>query len=152
MLITERNPMARRLKAALLTLAILAASGGAGVSKAKDLARGEDLFRTRCTACHAIGREPAGAPDRRTIGPNLLNVSQRRDRAWLERWLREPDQVLAEQDPQAMAMLAQFEGVRMPNLGLGEAEVRALLAFIDAESRRKARHHSPGGLIQDVSQ
>jgi mono/diheme cytochrome c family protein len=123
----------------------------ADAPRVRNLSQGEELFRTRCSACHSIGRESAGAPGQQTIGPNLVDVSLRRERKWLERWLREPDQVLAEKDPQALAMLSQFENVRMPNLHLDEDEVRALLDFIDGESRRHAQHHAPGSLVQEVS-
>jgi protein SCO1/2 len=44
--------------------------------------------------------------------------------------------MLAEKDPVAMAMLPQFRNLAMPNLKLSEANVAALMAFIDAESRK----------------
>jgi len=87
------------------------------------------LFRTRCATCHTIGGGDG-------LGPDLLMVSSRRSPEWLARFIREPDRMLAEKDPVAMAMLPQFRNLAMPNLKLSEANVAALMAFIDAESRK----------------
>lgn len=101
------------------------------------LDQGEDLFRRRCQACHTVG-----AGD--TVGPDLLGVLGRRDRAWLERWLREPDRMLAEKDPIATALLAEFNNVAMPNLQLSDDEIKSLLRYLGeqggpVEGRRAAR-------------
>ena len=52
---------------------------------------GESIFRTRCSACHAFGKEG--------VGPDLQAVTQRRDPVWLARWLKEPGKMLDEKDP-----------------------------------------------------
>ncbi|CDF82027.1 SCO1/SenC/PrrC protein, involved in biogenesis of respiratory and photosynthetic system [Pseudomonas knackmussii B13] len=90
---------------------------------------GEQLFRTRCSACHSLGADANAL--RQAIGPDLAGVTQRRERAWLSRWLREPDRMLAEQDPIASALYQQFNQVAMPNMGLGETDVEALLTYLD---------------------
>jgi len=38
----------------------------------------------------------------------------RRDRAWLLRYVAEPDRVLSEGDPIAAALFAEYKAVRMP--------------------------------------
>lgn len=90
---------------------------------------GEDLFRRRCQVCHTVG-----AGD--TVGPDLLGVTDRRDRAWLVRWLKEPDRMLAEGDPVATALYAKYQELPMPNLRLGDADALALIGYLEAESRR----------------
>lgn len=87
------------------------------------------LFRTRCATCHTIGGGDG-------LGPDLLMVSSRRTSEWLARFIREPDRVLAEDDPAARQMLASFRNLAMPNLQLSEKHVAELMAFIDVESRR----------------
>lgn len=64
---------------------------------------GEDLFRRRCQVCHTVGAGDA-------VGPDLLGMVAKRDRAWLVRWLKVPDQMLAEKDPIAMALYAKYKG------------------------------------------
>jgi mono/diheme cytochrome c family protein len=104
----------------------------------RDMSRGERLFRTRCSACHVIGRADEVPPHQsgRLLGPDLLNVTERRDPEWLARWLREPDRMLAEEDPLAMELYAKHGRVSMPNMALGEDDVHALLEFLEIESRR----------------
>jgi hypothetical protein len=69
-------------------------------------------------------------------GPNLLGVTERRERAWLARWLAEPDAMLAEQDPLALQLYAANRNLPMPNMRLNALEVGALLEYMDDESRR----------------
>jgi protein SCO1/2 len=101
----------------------------------RNMSRGEDLFRTRCSACHAIGSEGAGAA---RPGPDLLGVTGRRDDAWLRRWIAEPDKVLAEGDPLALELLEQWGRVPMPNLRLDAESVDEIVRYLAEESERQA--------------
>lgn len=102
----------------------------------RQISTGEDLFRTRCAACHTIGQGDVMELAERRIGPDLYNVGEKRDRAWLERWLAEPDVMLAEKDPLATALYLQWNEIPMPNLRLTESDVTRILGYIDQESRR----------------
>lgn len=93
-----------------------------------DFDAGQYLFQSRCSACHSIGEGDK-------IGPDLRNVSARRDHAWLARYVRVPDEVLAAGDPTATALYKKYKEVRMPNLRLAPDEVRAVLSYIDARSK-----------------
>jgi len=101
----------------------------------RNMSRGEDLFRTRCSACHAIGSEGAGAA---RPGPDLLGVTERRDDAWLRRWIAEPDKVLAEGDPLALELLEQWGRVPMPNLRLDAGDVDEIVRYLADEAVRQA--------------
>jgi protein SCO1/2 len=107
----------------------------------RNISKGESLFRTRCSACHTIGAEDVGEEGKRPIGPDLLNVTRKRDRAWLTRWMAEPDKMLAEKDPLAMSMLAEYNNLPMPNLRLNEMEIQSLFLYIEEESHRAEHHH-----------
>lgn len=108
----------------------------ANAPKLRDLSRGESLFRTRCAACHSIGQGDKLHSESGDIGPDLLGVMRRRDRAWLERFLAEPDKMIEEKDPVALSLLAQYNNIPMPNLQLGEVEISALLKYIEEETAR----------------
>jgi len=95
---------------------------------------GAYLFDTKCAACHTFG-------DRNGIGPDLAGVTRARDRAWLERFIKTPDQVLAENDPIATALFAEYNQVVMPNLRLGDGDVAALLKYIEAQSAQRGSRH-----------
>jgi len=90
---------------------------------------GEDLFNTRCTACHTIGRGDK-------LGPDLLGVVSKRDRQWLIRWLKEPDVMLKEKDPLATALFTQYNNVPMPNVKLAQKQILDLIEYMQAETRR----------------
>ena len=84
---------------------------------------GEALFTEKgCNACHTVGGGDL-------VGPDLAGVTERRTEEWLTNWLTAPDQMLAS-DPDAQAMLAQYNNVPMPNLGLKPDEVAALIAYL----------------------
>lgn len=85
---------------------------------------GKVLFQEKCTACHTIGQGDL-------VGPDLKGVTVRRDREWLVRWLRAPDRMLTEGDPIATALLRQYKNLPMPNQGLTEEQVAALMAFLE---------------------
>jgi protein SCO1/2 len=102
----------------------------------RQISTGEDLYRTRCAACHTIGHGDVREPAERRIGPDLFNVGELRDRGWLERWLAEPDAMLEEGDPLALALYAEYDEIPMPNLRLTDSDVDKLLGYIDQESRR----------------
>jgi cytochrome oxidase Cu insertion factor (SCO1/SenC/PrrC family) len=95
---------------------------------------GEQLYRHRCQTCHSIDGNRVTA--RMRIGPDLENVSKRRDPVWLRRWIKEPDVMLAEKDPVAVAMYSQYNKIAMPNLKLDPKDIENVLRFIDEESSR----------------
>jgi len=86
------------------------------------------LFQSRCSACHTIGKGDA-------VGPDLAGVTTRRDRDWLVRYLRAPEQMLAAQDATAVALLAKYKNVPMPNLHLSDGEIAIVLAYLEAQGR-----------------
>lgn len=87
--------------------------------------RGKAIFQEKCTACHTIGGG-------KLVGPDLQGVTARRDRAWLARWIKEPDKMLGEEDPIATSLLQEFNNVPMPNLGLTDEEAVAILDYLES--------------------
>jgi protein SCO1/2 len=98
---------------------------------------GEELFRTRCASCHSLGPQDGQGIGMRSIGPDLIGVTRQRDPAWLSRWIREPDRMLAEGDPIATALFERFEKIPMPNLRLDESSAQAVIDFLTQETERQ---------------
>lgn len=100
---------------------------------------GKRLFQSRCSACHSLGRGDA-------VGPDLAGVSARRERAWLTRYIQEPDAMLKAGDPVASTLFVKYRKVRMPNLKLGASEVDAIVAYLAtptvASAGKAHQHHS----------
>lgn len=86
---------------------------------------GERIFQQKCAGCHTVGKGDL-------LGPDLAGVTGRRDRAWLRRWIAEPDKVLAAGDPIATDLLKKYNNIPMPNLGLSESEGASLIAYLEA--------------------
>jgi len=89
------------------------------------LDKGEYFFQSQCSVCHTVGQGDK-------MGPDLLGVTARRDRAWLTRYIMSPDKLLAEGDPIAIALFEKYQYARMPNLRLSSDEVAAVLSYVDA--------------------
>ncbi len=124
----------------------------ANAPKLRKLLDGENLFRTRCISCHSIDGDSEG-----DIGPDLLGVTEKRDRQWLIRWLKEPDVMLANKDPLAMQLFEQYNRVPMPNMGLTQVDVMDLLKFMSAsnelaqqESQKRDSEPAPDTFDNDV--
>lgn len=125
---TRRNGF----RVVLILLLLLALGLGMGVSQAlaappdQSAEDGQALFQGKCTACHTIGQGDM-------LGPDLKGVTTRRDADWLARFMAAPDQVMASGDPIAAELLSKYK-IAMPNLGLTETEVAALIAFLGIQA------------------
>jgi mono/diheme cytochrome c family protein len=117
----------------LVAFSICAASAAQPAQTAAD---GEAIFQGQCAGCHTIGGG-------RLVGPDLKGITQQRDRAWLARFIAEPDQVLAEGDPIATALLQEFNDIAMPNLGLSPAQAAAVIAYLEAQGGASGAQPSP---------
>ena len=91
---------------------------------------GQYAFAYHCAACHTIG---GGTK----IGPDLAGVTSRRDRDWLQHFIRAPDAMNAAGDPIAVALRNEYREARMPNLDLSEGDTAAVIDYIAAQSSLK---------------
>jgi protein SCO1/2 len=87
----------------------------------------QHLFQSRCGVCHTIGQGDK-------VGPDLRDVTSRRDRGWLARYIQAPDELLAAGDPVATSLYRKYKEVRMPNLHLSSADVAGLIAYLQAQA------------------
>ena len=90
---------------------------------------GQVLFKKMCAPCHTIG----GGDH---VGPDLRGVADRRDRAWLIDFIRNPAKMLARKDPDAVALAARFPRVRMPLMGLVENDAADVIAYLRDQTSR----------------
>lgn len=85
--------------------------------------KGQYLFVRQCAPCHTIG-----GGDK--IGPDLLGVTNVRQRDWLVQKLLKPDEMLADKDPITMALNEKYKGVKMPKLRLSDEEINILIGYM----------------------
>jgi protein SCO1/2 len=90
--------------------------------------RGQYTFANHCAACHTIGRGDH-------IGPDLHGVTASRDRAWLSRFIVEPDKMRAEGDAIALSLREKYKQARMPNLNLNTQDAAAIIGYLEERTR-----------------
>jgi protein SCO1 len=103
------------------------------------------MFAKACAGCHSIGRG-----DR--VGPDLAGVAERRQTEWLMRFIANPDSLRRQKDPIALALMHKYPTVRMPAMGISEAEALELLAYIQAQKPKKPAPLSVEALVALTTQ
>lgn len=81
---------------------------------------GKQIFTQKCTACHNIGKK--------LVGPDLTGVVEKRRPEWIMNMIMNPIEMLSK-DPEAKALLAEFNNLPMTNQNVPEDEARALLEY-----------------------
>ena len=84
------------------------------------VAKGQEIFETKCTACHKV--------DKKFIGPSPRDILSRRNPAWVMNMILAPGKMVQE-DPIAKKLLMDFNGSPMANQNLTEEEARAVLEY-----------------------
>ena len=82
-------------------------------------AKGKELFKANCTACHKIKKK--------YIGPALKGVTKRRSSEWIMNMILNPDEMLAN-DPVAKALITKYNAPMAKQI-LTEEEVRSILEY-----------------------
>ena len=108
----------------VVVAAFVSVSLSAAASPASD---GKVLFEKDCTSCHSIG---GGVK----VGPDLKGVTSSVGAAWVQAFIAGPDKVIASGDARATALVKQFNGIKMPNMGLSSTQVASIVAYLDSQS------------------
>jgi cytochrome c2 len=112
------------LRAAFIVVLVarIAAPGAAHA----DAAEAKRIFTTRCTACHTFGKGVK-------VGPDLKGVAERRQRAWIIKFVQSSSTVIASGDKTATDLLAQFNQMRMPDwVDLTDAQIGSIIDWLAA--------------------
>ena len=107
----------------ILTIAVGARPVSASAEK------GRQIFEEKCLKCHTIG-------EGRMVGPDLLGVTEKRDRVWLKNWIADPEKVIMSGDPVANNLLKEFN-IQMPAYGLSEAEISSVISYLETFRAKK---------------
>lgn len=109
----------------LLILAIVALSANHGKSQSN--IRGAELYQQQCAACHRIGQG-------RFVGPDLANITEKRDRDWLIRFIRSSETLIKQGDSLAVAISEEYNGLLMPDADMTDSEIELVLQYIEGMS------------------
>ncbi len=83
-------------------------------------AEGQELFKTKCTACHK--------PTKKFIGPAPVGILERRSPEWIMNMILDPEGMV-KNDPIAKQLLIEYNGSPMANQSLTESEARSILEY-----------------------
>src|SRR5476651_2104067 len=92
-----------------------------------DAAKGEALFKAKCTACHKL--------DQRMTGPALGPIiTAEKDDKWLTHWIQNNQALIAAKDPTALGIYNQFNQAGMTVFAtLSDADVANILTYVRGE-------------------
>jgi len=84
---------------------------------------GAQLFQV-CSACHQIGKG-------KLIGPDLKGVTERKERAWLIKFIHNSQEVIQSGDPYAVKLFEDHNKVPMPPFAYSDDQINAILDYIE---------------------
>lgn len=82
--------------------------------------KGEDIFDTKCVACHKL--------DSRYVGPALRKVTERRTAEWVMNMILDTETMLDKDD--TVKCLLQEYLIQMPNQSVDEHDARNVLEYL----------------------
>jgi mono/diheme cytochrome c family protein len=113
----------RKVFPALLLLAILITDGIFAEKCRSQAPDGAQLFQL-CSACHTIGKG-------KLIGPDLYQVTQRKDREWLMKFIKNSQGVIQSGDAYAVKLFEEHNKIPMPPSTYSDEQINAVLDYIE---------------------
>jgi mono/diheme cytochrome c family protein len=98
---------------------------------------GKKLFKANCAACHSVGSN-------KVVGPGLAGISEKYDREWLGKWIKNSGELIASGDADAKAIFEEYDKVAMPPQPVDDAQIDAILEYIANPSDGEA---APAGEV-----
>lgn len=86
---------------------------------------GKELFQRNCSVCHLIG-------EGKLVGPDLMGVTERRDREWLVKFITNSQEVIKAGDPVAVKLFEEYKKSIMPPFTqFSENEINSIIDYLD---------------------
>ena len=93
--------------------------------------QGEKVYAAKaCNACHSIGAREI------PMGGSLKDITRKRDLEWLFNFIKDP-KALLKNDGLAKQLLRDFNNIPMPDQGLSDDEVIAIIEYLKAPEKVK---------------
>ncbi|WP_312186720.1 cytochrome c3 family protein [Sphingobacterium sp.] len=109
---------------------------------AQDVKEGEKIFKSKCTSCHAI--------DRKVVGPALKGIPETKDEAWLIKWIKNSQALIASGDAEAVKIFEENNKLVMTSFtDLSDDQIKSVLAYITDASKEKPKDAVAAGAAKD---
>ena len=76
-----------------------------GQDASGDAAKGKDLFKANCAACHKL--------DGKLVGPPLGGITEKKSAEWLHKWIKNSKALIDAGDKDAIAIFEEYNKVPM---------------------------------------
>lgn len=97
----------------------------AGLSVGHAQQPGEQNYQAFCSPCHTMGSG-------RLVGPDLAGVGDRRSTEWLLEFVQSSQAMVARGDPDAVALVAEYANLVMPDPPLSADEITDVVTYMIA--------------------
>jgi len=84
---------------------------------------GAQIFKQNCTSCHVIG-------ETKLIGPGLKDITEKRDKEWLKKWINSSSELIASGDADAIAIFQEYDKVAMTDFYFSDEDFEALYSYL----------------------
>ena len=91
---------------------------------------GAEIFKSKCTSCHSIGKGII-------VGPDLKNIYMDKGMTeqWLHRFIRSSQTLIKSGDMHAKQTFEKFKKTVMPDQPLSDAGITAVIGYIKSASK-----------------
>ena len=90
---------------------------------ADDIQNGEKIFKQNCTACHMV-------TDAKLVGPGLKGVTEKYEKEWLVKWIRNSQKLIESGDARAIKIFEEYNKSVMNSFYFDDSEFSDLLAYL----------------------
>ena len=103
-----------------------------GQDTSGDAAKGKDLFKANCAACHKL--------DGKLVGPPLGGITEKKSAEWLHKWIKNSKALIDAGDKDAIAIFEEYNKVPMLAYDgiLSDGDIDNVLAYITDPSKAEA--------------
>jgi len=117
----------KRVFSLLLLAIFMAFLAPSNTLLAADAEKGGKLFVNNCASCHQVHKK--------VIGPALANVSEKYEKEWLYKWIRNSTAFIAEGDERANAIYAEYGNSVMTSFPtLSNGDIDDILSYIEVKT------------------
>ena len=129
----------KQFSRSVLIIAGLAFWGFSNAYAQADAAKGEAIFKSKCTACHKIDQQVVGP----ALGPQITSET---DDQYLIKWIQNNQALIAAKNPKALKIYNEFNQSNMTVFTeLSDADAANVIAYARAEWKTMQDEKAKGG-------
>jgi mono/diheme cytochrome c family protein len=128
----------KQFSRSVLLVAGLATMGLSAQAQA-DVAKGEALFKAKCTSCHKLDQRMTGP----ALGPAITSET---DDKWLTKWIQNNQALIAAKDPKALKVYNEYNQAGMNVFTeLSDGDVANIIGYVRTEYKKMQAAPAAGG-------